>query len=49
MNIWDILILALVALAVLAAVRQIRKNKGSCSCGSSCECCQHGCDCQKTK
>ena len=42
MNIWDILILAGVALLVFAAVRGIRKGKaGGCGCG--CEGCTQKC------
>lgn len=35
MNVWDIVILAVIAAAVGLAVRKIRKNKGGCSCGCS--------------
>ena len=33
MNVWDILIVALVLLAVAGAVKTLRKRKGGCSCG----------------
>lgn len=40
MNIWDILILLLLAVVLIRAVLRIRKNRGSCSCGSgSCSGC----------
>ncbi|MCQ2464874.1 MAG: FeoB-associated Cys-rich membrane protein [Oscillospiraceae bacterium] len=44
MNIWDIIITALIALMLIMAVRSIVKNKkaGKCTCG--CEGCAAGCD-----
>ena len=33
MNLWDILLLAVIALAVFFAIRRLRKNKGTCGCG----------------
>ena len=43
MNLWDILILAAVAVAVFFALRSSRKRtKGGCCdgcCGGSCDCC----------
>ena len=41
MNIWDIVIIAAVAVCVLLAIRNIRKKGGSCSCG--CENCRKKC------
>ena len=38
MNIWDVLILAVIAAAVIFAVCRIRKGKSSC-CDGNCEAC----------
>jgi len=46
MNIWDILILLVVAGMVFLALRAIRGRKGGCSCGSS-ECCSCAGGCEK--
>ena len=37
MNIWDILIVALLAAALLWAILRLKRRKGGCSCG--CESC----------
>ena len=49
MNIWDFVILGIVALAVLAAILSIRKDrkKGKPSCGCGCEGCIMGDSCKK--
>ena len=46
MNLWDILILTLVAAAVLFAVRAIRRGRtGGChGCSGSCDACERSCD-----
>lgn len=41
MNIWDVLILLVLAGIVVFAVRTMRKNKGSChGCDGNCQSCQ---------
>ena len=52
MNVWDILILALVGVMIYFAVRAIRSGRaGSChdcnSCGHDCAACTHKCDMKK--
>ena len=47
MNIWDILILLVVAALVYLAVRVMRSGRSQCSCG--CEACGKKCDCAKTQ
>ena len=54
MNGWDILLLALIALALAFALRKTLKNRGSCSCGGNCSgcggnCSKCGCSCDKKK
>ena len=41
MNLWDILILAGVAAAVLFAILRMRRRRGGCGCG--CDGCTAGC------
>ncbi|MBQ4436462.1 MAG: FeoB-associated Cys-rich membrane protein [Clostridia bacterium] len=49
MNIWDILILAAVAIAVFFALRKVWKNKRSGGCGCGCEGCTKSAGCQTKK
>ncbi len=48
MNWLDIVLLALVAAAVVAAVLYTKRHQGSCGCGCRCNGCT-GCDRQKTE
>ena len=45
MNVWDVLILAVLAVSVLLAVRAIRRGKaGGChACGGDCTACRQAC------
>lgn len=49
MNVTDIVIIVVVAVAFVAAVGAIiyrkLKHKGGCDCG--CDCCPHACNCHK--
>jgi len=49
MNLWDFLILGIVALAVVAAILSLRKDrkKGRSSCGCGCEGCSMEDSCKK--
>ena len=47
MNVFDILILAIVAGALFFAVRKLWKNKGTCGCG--CADCPHKINCKTDK
>ena len=48
MNIWDIIIVLVIALVVFRAVRSIMKNKGSaCSCG--CQDCPSSSACRRAE
>ena len=47
MNVWDIVILAVVAAALFLAVRKVRRNRRTGGCGCGCEGCSKSCG-QKT-
>ncbi len=51
MNIWDFVILGIVALAVVAAIFSIRRDrkKGKSSCGCGCEGCAMGDSCKNRR
>ncbi|MCR4615149.1 MAG: FeoB-associated Cys-rich membrane protein [Clostridiales bacterium] len=51
MNIWDYLIIGIIAAVVIFAVTVIHKNKknGKCSCGCDCSHCQGCVDFKKSK
>ncbi len=46
MNIWDILIIVLLAVVLVRGILRLRKNRGGCSCGSgNCSGCSGGKNC----
>ena len=45
MNVWDIVILALVAAALFFAVRKVRKNRRTGGCGCGCAGCTKSAQC----
>ena len=49
MNGWDILLLALLALALILALRRTLRTRGSCSCGGNCAHCAMSGTCHQKK
>ncbi|MCR5150676.1 MAG: FeoB-associated Cys-rich membrane protein [Clostridiales bacterium] len=51
MNIWDYVIIGIIAAAVIIAIAVMRKNKknGKCSCGCDCSHCQGCAESKKNK
>ena len=43
MSVPDLVLLALIGLALVLAVRKVIRSRGSCSCGGDCSCCGDAC------